>query len=215
MKNRFEEELNKIKIPEELHDRCMKGIDQAKRSNPKQKREAIKGLTDKWFAAAAIVICVAALVFGSRGNDAIGGSVKGFFRDITNRTGAVTGVEYEEADKEVSVNIEEAVKNGDTVTLDIEVVFEDPDDVPFSESEEVSVENAVVLDENGTKIAESVFFPQGKVIDGKARIQTEFDGSNISAGKVYTLAIESITSHKKADAPMEMHGTWECGFTVE
>ena len=106
MKNRFEEELNKIKIPEELHDRCIKGIDQAKRSDPEQKREAIKGLTDKWFAAAAVVICVAALVFGSRGNDAIGGSVKGFFRDITNRTGAVTGVEYEEADKEVSVNIE-------------------------------------------------------------------------------------------------------------
>jgi len=215
MKNKFEEELNKIKVPEDLHDRCVKGIEQAKNSDPARKREAIKSLTDKWFAAAAIIICIAALVYGSHGSSAIAGSIKGFFRDITNRTGAVTGVEYENADKEVSINIVDAVKSGDVVTIEIETVFDNPEDIPFSLTEEISISDADIFDADGNKIADGISFSKAAAAEGRAHLRSEFNGSNIIAGEEYTIVTESITSHYKADAPMEMHGKWECKFTIE
>jgi len=158
-----------------------------------------------WFrrpviVAALLVLCICLPVAGvASGNS-------GFFRDVMRGT-AVVDTEYEQATGEINVTAD-LVDGELTVTANFLV----PDALPYRECEELAVGSYRIIADNGEIVAEDEKSENAALINGQAviRIPVEVLGSG-----VYTIQIDSFISSKKADQPLPMKGSWECGFTVE
>lgn len=150
--------------------------------------------------AAVLAMCICLPVAGvSVGNS-------GFFRDVMRGT-AVVDTEYEQATGEINVAADH-VDGELTVTANFLV----PDVLPYRGCEELAVGSYRIVADNGEIVAEDEKSENAALINGQAviRIPVETLGSG-----VYTIQIDSFISSKKADQPLPMKGSWECGFTVE
>ena len=158
-----------------------------------------------WFrrpviVAAMLVLCICLPVAGvAAGNS-------GFFRDVMRGT-AVVDTEYEQATGEINVTAD-LVDGKLTVTANFLV----PDALPYRGCEVLAVGSCRIIADNGEIVAEGEKSENTALINGQAvmRIPVEALGSG-----VYTIQIDSFISSKKADQPLPMKGSWECGFTVE
>ena len=148
--------------------------------------------------AAALVLCIG-LPAGMAATNT------GFFRDITNWQGAITGTVYEQATNEIAVTVTAAAD-----TLTIEADFRNPDTAPYRELETFALGAYEIRDAAGTVVAEGESSEPAAVADNGAALTVPFD----AAPGAYTLVIESFVGGSKADQPLPITGHWEIAFSV-
>ncbi|WP_353095528.1 DUF4179 domain-containing protein [Tissierella praeacuta] len=234
MKKIIKRELDNIEIPKELHKISKMGIQKAsleiKKGNKMNKHiKKVAGV------AAVFILSISLIVVN---NPTLANSIKGFFKDITNWNGAITGIEYEQATEEVDISTSNLIVESNKVLLQIEVTFKDINEAPFNVIEALTIGKFKIIDSSGSEInhkkiqieaisKEDYSFE----IEDKDNLLTEIesqDSSNkkfkanliinkeeLSSGNKYILMIESFYGHKKAEAPIEIKGNWEVNFTAE
>ena len=132
------------------------------------------------------------------------GKLQGYFKDITNWSGAITGTSYEQATDEVELTVLEV---SDELTLEIE--FVNPKVAPYSFFEQFGVESYKIVDMAGKVIAEGETSEPAEISEGKANITISL--LNIPNGE-YKLIVSELVGSSKADQPLILSGAWECEF---
>ena len=133
------------------------------------------------------------------------GVLQGFFRDITNHSGAIVGTSYEQATDEIAVDV---TVNGNELT--VQATFVDPNKLPYRESQLLGIAEYRIMDAEGNVVQEGASDESTPVVNDQVSIILEL--SDIEAGS-YKLVVNSFVSEKKADQPLNISGTWECEFS--
>ena len=150
---------------------------------------------------AVMVVCLALSVTAL----AATGALQGFFKDITDFRGAVIGTSYEQATDEIGVT---AVLKDNTLT--VLAAFENPQEAPYSEMEEMDISHYQIIDSEGNVVKEGETKQQAPVVDGQAAIDIALE--DMEYGN-YKLLVTALVAAKKADQPLNISGVWECLFT--
>ena len=163
----------------------------------------------RWFqkplaVAAAFALC---LTLGSVTALAANGKLEGFFKDITDWRGAVTGTTYEQATDEITVNV-----IAEAGVLKVEAVFVEAEKAPYSEVEQLTIGKYRMIDANGNTVAQGDAGEAVPVQDGQTALM--LDVEELPAGQ-YTLQLQSFIGSKKADQPLSINGNWECEFCIQ
>ena len=194
MKEILEQELKQIEVPQELHERCMAGVRQA--VLVRQRRRLMKAAS----AAAALLICCMLAA-----NPVVSQTLRGVFGNLTDRQGAVTGTSYTCAAGEIEVRILSAEQAEDETILEVEIAFLFPEEVPWRELEEISLGVYRVTDGAGKVLCKATGTQETRfsIEDGKVCFSLRM-GSQLPEQGGYSLEIDRLYGHKKADAPLEI-----------
>ena len=151
--------------------------------------------------AAVVVICLCTVIAAAATGQF------GYFRDIATWSGTVTGVEYEQANHEISVDVTVVERE-----LDVSVTLLVPDALPYRDLETIGIGSYQILDPSGNPVAEGGGTDSASIIDSSANLQIPVNALEKGA---YKLVIHSIVGGKKADQPLNMNGIWEYEFVLE
>lgn len=132
------------------------------------------------------------------------GVLQGFFRDITNYSGAIIGTSYEQASDEINRDV---TVNGDEMT--VRATFADPQMAPYVYAERLGIAQYRIVDGNG-KIVKEGSVESTEVINGQAAVSINLN--DVDDGS-YRLIVTAFVSEKKADQPLNINGNWECEFS--
>ena len=132
------------------------------------------------------------------------GVLQGFFRDITNYSGAIIGTSYEQASDEINMDV---TVNGDEMT--VRATFADPQMAPYVYAERLGIAQYRSVDGNG-KIVKEGSVESTEVINGQAAVSINLN--DVDDGS-YRLIVTAFVSEKKADQPLNINGNWECEFS--
>lgn len=170
------------------------------------KESAMKTNKNKTFFRRPVIIVIALAVCLALSVTAMAasGTLKGYFSDIKNWNGVVTGTSYEQASEEIGVTV--TVKGEGLAVL---ASFADPQMFPYREIEKLGIAEYSIVDENGKAVKEGAA-ESADVADGKATVTIPLD--DIDSGS-YKLIVSAFVSEKKADQPLNIYGSWECEFT--
>ncbi|MBQ7858553.1 MAG: hypothetical protein IJ347_00245 [Faecalibacterium sp.] len=211
MNDPLQKKLNEIPLPPQLHARCVQGIKTAQQEMEKKKMKytepnnAVKfRLPKRAFAVFAAAVCTLALA-----GSALAGPIKGFFADVTRWDGAVTGTEYHAQPDELALTA--AVQGQDLV---VDVHFEMPDEAPYAFLEQFAAGKYQVLDAAGSVVAEGEKSEAAAVQSGQVQLVLPGAAAHLAAGQ-YTLQLTEFIGSAKADQPLPILGSWQCGFAVE
>ena len=149
---------------------------------------------------AALTVCLSLTVTALAAN----GVLQGFFRDITNYTGAIVGTSYEQASDEINMDV---TVNGDE--LNVHATFADPQMAPYVYAERLGIAQYRIVDGNG-KIVKEGSVESTEVINGQAAVSINLN--DVDDGS-YRLIVTAFVSEKKADQPLNINGNWECEFS--
>lgn len=185
----------KITMPEDMKGRLERNV---KRQTGNTPRKTVF-LRKPAAIAVAVAVCLSLSVTAM----AATGSGRGFFRDVTNFFGAITGTVYEQATHEIRV---EGTVEGGVMTL--LAVFADSQAFPYRETEQLGIGEYRILDGTGSVVQEGTA-KAAEVIHGSAAIRLPLEG--LEAGS-YTLQITAFVAEKKADQPLPIRGAWELAF---
>ena len=150
MEELLKKKIEEIKMTGAMQERILQNC----RKEVNQERENLimmeKKNNKRWFqkplaVAAAFALC---LTLGSVTALAASGKMEGFFKDITDWRGAVTGTTYEQATDEITVNV-----TAEDTTIHVEVSFKDAEKAPYSEVEQLAIGSYQVIDVNGDIVA--------------------------------------------------------------
>lgn len=206
MKESLKEKINQIELPNKLHERCMGGINQAKREMEDNKMNYKKVIRGIIAAAAVLGVCVLTTNY-----EAIGSATKGFFRDITGWNNAVVGTEYVQATEELKVEVVAVTTEQAQTTLALEVTLTEKEQIPWNCIEEIVLGSYKIVDANGKDVIvvenTNAEGQKTEIIDGLAQIDVVVE--QLEQNVEYTLLIESFYGMKKADAPLKITGNWE------
>lgn len=198
---KLKDAVKKIELPDEARARILRNCQSAAANKKEGKAAYAPRIRFKRpLAVAAILslcLCFAAAAAAGR---------FGFFKDITNWDGAVTGTQYEQATEEIAV---EAVFGEGGLLVSAALLY--PDKPPYSEEGSLAIDAYRIADMAGTTVMEggrSAFF---EIAGGKAEIALPLHA--IPSGE-YKLCIDAFVGRKKADQDIVIRGTWECGFSV-
>jgi hypothetical protein len=150
---------------------------------------------------AALAVCLSLSVTAL----AATGLLQGFFRDITNHSGAIVGTSYEQATDEIDMDV---TVDGDELT--VLATFVDPNKFPYRESQLLGIADYRIMDADGNVVQEGATDKFTPVANGQASIVLELNG--LATGS-YKLIVTAFVSEKKADQPLNISGTWECEFS--
>lgn len=226
----WKEDIERIEIPSELSTRVQEGFDQAQAERNVRTRKR-KG----WTLA---VSSIAALILLSiwYGNDTFALNVKGYFTDIVNRKGAVTGTIYEQATREIEVTTSGAVSEDEQINIPLQVTFLSDQTPPYHVIEYLTFGEWKLVDSDGTVIEQTrIDFESGAVLPQDFEIaehrylwkeaqqfasERSFTASlmipeNIVKGGDLQLHIFSFYGHSKADAPLEIKGNWDVEIALD
>ncbi|MBR5544693.1 MAG: hypothetical protein IKU66_04390 [Clostridia bacterium] len=160
--------------------------------------------------AATLSVCLVVVMASPLAN-----SIKGFFKDIVRFDGAITGTQYVNATNELKLNVLDS-ENNDAL-LPLEITFENKNEAPFAYIQEMAITEYKIVDSNNKEIDKSTLKIEnalkGTISDGKVLINIPLDSNNLKSGETYTLKIDSLYGLSKADAPLEIKGSWSCSFT--
>jgi hypothetical protein len=233
MENNIRKEIDKIEIPIELRQRSELGIQKAKRELTEQRHRSGAGMKRLWQGIGG-VIAASVLVFALMlaVEPSLAASVKGYFKDILNWKGAVTGTEYKQATDEIKVEINQANMNAEKVAVPITVTILHGNHVPYSEIEAIALGEFKIVGSSGETL-------DGKEVAVQAITEKEYsfeirdsnkllseiipDDNNskkfqanlivqrdfLERNQNLTLKITSFYGYKKGDAPLEIKGEWE------
>ena len=147
------------------------------------------------------------LTLGSVTALAANGKLEGFFKDITDWRGAVTGTTYEQATDEIEVNV-----TAEAGVLKVEAAFLEAEKAPYSEVEQLAVGKYQVIDASGSVVAKGAAGEAVSVQDGQAVLS--LDVEELPEGQ-YTLQLQSFIGSNKADQPLSINGSWEREFSIQ
>lgn len=150
------------------------------------------------FAALAVCLSISVTALAATG------TLKGFFRDITNWQGAVVGTSYEQATDEIDVNV---TANGENLT--VLATFTDPQIFPYREVEKLGIAAYRIVDTKGKTVSEGTA-ASAEVVNGRAAVSIQLD--DLDSGS-YRLMISAFVGEKKAEQPLNINGSWECEFS--
>ena len=150
---------------------------------------------------AALAVCLSLSVTAL----AATGVLQGFFRDITNHSGAIVGTSYEQATDEIDMDV---TVDGDELT--VLATFVDPNKFPYRESQLLGIADYRIMDAEGNVVREGATDKFTPVANGQASIVLELN--ELATGS-YKLIVTAFVSEKKADQPLNISGTWECEFS--
>ncbi len=195
--------VNEIKMPIEMKDRIinncrleMEEKDMTKNTKKLYKRPMV--------AAASLILCLCLTGVTAL---AVTGKLQGFFKDITDWTGAVIGTSYEHATEEINLNIVEVSDK-----LAVEIAFVNPDQPPYSFFETFGIKEYKIVDMDGNVVDERNETDMVEMMEGKVDIMIPLE--NITSGD-YKLVVSKMVGGSKADQPLEISGLWECEFEKE
>lgn len=154
--------------------------------------------------AVAIAITILCITLASATVFATSGKLQGYFRDIKNFSGAITGTVYEQATDEIEVRI---IDVSDKLTVEITLL--NIDKPSYNCSEAFGINSYSIIDSNNNTVVKKQSTTQSDRVDDTVLIDIPL--SDIKDG-AYTLFIEEFISSKKADQPLIISGNWEIGF---
>ena len=193
-----------ITMPEEMKRRiahnCKKQIVNTMEEHTMNNRKNNSFFRKPAAVFAALAVCLSLSLTAL----AATGVLQGFFRDITNYSGAIVGTCYEQATDEIKMDV---TVNGDELT--VMVSFANPQMAPYVYAEQLGIAQYRIVDVNGKEVKEGSA-GSADVVNGQASVNIELDG--ISNGS-YKLIVTAFVSEKKADQPLNINGNWECEFT--
>lgn len=180
------ESAGNVEMPEEMQARIIKNCRdiRLRGSLPGRKFALIT-------AALLLLLCITATGVGSRG----------FFRDIKDGFGAITGTEYLNATEEIDV---QALLSDGILTVHIK--FFTPDALPFRDCEGLGIGSYRITDADGNSLYEGTGTDPVPIADGRAEISIALD-RDLTAP--HAIIIDTFISTKKADQPLEITGCWE------
>ena len=193
-----------ITMPEEMKRRiahnCKKQIVNTMEEHTMNNRKNNSFFRKPAAVFAALAVCISLSVTAL----AATGVLQGFFRDITNYSGAIVGTSYEQATDEINMDV---IVNGNELT--VLAIFADPQIAPYFYAEQLGIAQYRIVDGNGKEVKEGST-DSAEVVNGQAAVNIELD--DISSGN-YKLIVTAFVSEKKADQPLNINGNWECEFT--
>lgn len=151
------------------------------------------------FAALAVCLSLSVTTLAATG------VLQGFFRDITNHSGAIVGTSYEQATDEIDMDV---TVDGDELT--VLATFVDPNMFPYRESQLLGIADYRIMDAEGNVVQEGATDKFTPVANGQASIVLELN--ELATGS-YKLIVTAFVYEKKADQPLNIRGTWECEFS--
>ena len=193
-----------ITMPEEMKRRIAHNCKQIETTMEEHNMNNRKN-TSFFRKPAAVFVALAVCLSLSVTALAATGVLQGFFRDITNHSGAIVGTSYEQATDEIDMDI---TVDGDELT--VLATFVDPNKFPYRESQLLGIAEYRIMDAEGNVVQEGATDESTPVVNGQVSIILEL--SDIEAGS-YKLVVNSFVSEKKADQPLNISGTWECEFS--
>ena len=169
-----------------------------------EKRTSKYKKSGKWIAAVAVPALLALT-----GAGVYAASENGFFRDKTNAVGTVTGLTYENATAEIGVSAVYA-DNAVNVTLD----FLKPNVPPYSEIDTIRLygNSFTITGVSGNIDCKGFDTAPANITTDKATLV--IPTGTLPTG-TYQLTVSAFTGEKKADAPLDILGSWNTEFTVE
>mgnify|MGYP003295408453 CR=1 FL=1 len=202
---RLAEKIKEINMPDEMQERIIRRCYQT--SNLEMENQTMKKRTNIFFSRTAAVVASLVLCLCITGVTALAasGQLKGFFKDIKNWQGAVTGTAYEQATDELEVAILDSSEE-----LTVLVTMVNPTVAPYFTIQELGVESYEILDASGKVVMKGEPTAMAKVVDSQATILVP--AKEIGAG-TYKLVIRAFVGGAKAEQPLTMSGTWEVEFS--
>lgn len=199
-KNLLQKEVNQIKMSkkmeEEILSNCYKELEEKSMSKNNIKKIMIKPMA----AVAALAVCVC--LAGTTAMAATG-RLEGFFVDIKNWTGAVTGTAYEQADDEVKVMA--CIQENE---LAVTLIMVEPKEAPYFTFETMGIKAYQIKDSKGEVVMEGSMV-EAAVSNGEVIVKEDL--LDLAKGE-YTLIITELVGGSKADQPLTISGNWECKF---
>lgn len=197
----FAEEVKKIEMPAEMQERIRnKCYEKMEEENMKKSRKNI--FQKPMVAVAALALCLCVTGVSAL---AATGKLEGFFKDITRWDGAVTGTTYEQATDEVEIVIGDV-----TDSLEVNLTFLKAKQPPYSEFETLGINNYQILDKTGKAMIKGAETAAVAINNGQVQLSVFLE--EVPAGE-YKLVVTELVGGSKADQPLVVKGTWECGFT--
>lgn len=195
------EKVREIEMSEEMQERILGNCYQKM-----EDRKMSKNTTKNMFKKPMIAVASLALCLCVTGVTALAatGKLQGYFKDITNWNGAVTGTTYEQATDELELKVSEASDN-----LTVTITMVKPDVAPYSFLETFGVESYKIMDMDGNVVVKGDRTELVEVVDGKVNVMISLE--NVAAGE-YKLVVTEMVGGSKADQPLVISGTWECEF---
>ena len=195
---------NEIRMPEEMKRRITHNCKNQILSTMVEHTMKIRKNNSFFRKPAAVFAALAVCLSLSVTALAATGVLQGFFRDITNYSGAIVGTSYEQATDEINMDV---TVNGNELT--VLAIFADPQIAPYVYAEQLGIAQYRIVDGNGKEVKEGST-DSAEVVNGQAAVNIELD--DISSGN-YKLIVTAFVSEKKADQPLNINGNWECEFT--
>lgn len=195
------EKVKEIEMTEEMQDRILGNCYQ-KMEDKKMNKNTTKNMFKRpMIAVAALTLCLC--VTGVTALAATG-KLQGYFKDITNWNGAITGTTYEQATDELELQVTEV---SDDLTVTITMLK--PDVAPYSSLETFGLESYKIVDMEGKVVVKGDRTELAEVVDGKADVKISLE--NATEGE-YKLQVTEMVGGSKADQPLVISGIWECEF---
>ena len=153
------------------------------------------------FALPVLVLCLSLVGFTTV---AAAGKLSGFFKDITNPFGTVTGTEYLDATDEIEISVD-----CDSDQMKIELVFVNPDTAPYNELDSITISDWKIENSQGKVVMKNGEVKMSAIENGKAVLTMSLD--SLPEGS-YKFIVNELTGSKKADSPLKISGTWIVSF---
>jgi len=198
----FAEKVKQIEMPAEMQERIRKNCyEKMEEENMKKSRKNI--FQKPMVAVAALALCLCVTGVSAL---AATGKLEGFFKDITRWDGAVTGTTYEQATDEVEIAIAE-VSDG----LKVKITLLEAQKIPYSTFETLGIHNYQILDKTDKAVIKGAETAAVAINNGQVQLSVSLE--EIPAGE-YKLVVTELVGGSKADQPLVVSGTWECGFEI-
>lgn len=121
----------------------------------------------------------------------------GYFRDVKNGFGTVTGVTYENATDEISIK---AVRKSEQIELTVQILEPYINKMPYEDCEQL-------------KIGKCTYVSKGKSTDFSTDEISEVENGKavflLNIADAESISITELISQKKADADLSIYGNWE------
>ena len=207
MEELLKKKMEEIKMTGAMQERILQNC----RKEAEKERMDLSMMEKKnnksWFQKPLAVAAALALCLTVGGVTAFAASGEGFFKDITDWRGAVTGTTYEQATDEITVNV-----TAEAGVLKVEAVFVEAEKAPYSEVEQLAIGKYQVIDANGNTVARGDAGEAVPVQDGQTALM--LDVEELPAGQ-YILQLQSFIGSKKAEQPLSINGNWEWEFSID
>lgn len=195
-----------ITMPEEMKHRiahnCKKQILSTMEEHAMNNRKKTTFFRKPATVFAALAVCLSLSVTAMASN----GVLKGYFRDITNFTGAIVGTSYEQATDEISMDI---TVNGNELT--VQAAFVDANKFPYREVKQLGIAEYKIVNVDGKVVKKGATNQSAPVLNGQVAIV--IDLNDIEVGS-YKLVVNAFAAEKKAEQPLMLNGYWEADFII-